>query len=87
MKQYNANNIKNIAIVGHGGSGKRRWQKRCCIPQARLIGWGPLRTGQQYAITTRKKLSARLPFLWRLLLLNIKVVKLICWMHRDYLTL
>ena len=22
MKQYNANNIKNIAIVGHGGSGK-----------------------------------------------------------------
>mgnify|MGYP000579858956 CR=1 FL=1 len=40
MKVYRTDEIRNVVLLGHGGSGKTSLLKRCCMYQALRTEWG-----------------------------------------------
>ena len=55
MKEYSANNIKNVAVVGHGGSGKTSLVEAMLLKRAAPTGWEKLPTEIPCPIMIQKK--------------------------------
>ena len=53
MKTYDAKDIRNVLLVGHGVRGRRRCWKRCSSRRARSPGWARSRTATRSPTTTR----------------------------------
>ena len=72
MKRYATGQIRNVALVGHGGRARRAWPRPCCTAPAPSPAWAGSRTARPCATSTprssKRGISLSLsvaPFEWR----------------------
>ena len=85
-KEYPSDKIRNVVVLGHGGSGKTSLIDSICFSTGSIKRHGSVKDGTAVTMFTEEELHTEFRFRPRQPMPTGMVPKSICWTHRDIST-